>query len=376
MSKANMLPIEHDEELFYQLALTFVPDVGAKTGRILYEHFGTAKDIFTANLKEVKAIAGIDEKRSKGFRDPEILKLTEAELRIAEKHGINILNYKNGNYPSRLAQCVDSPLILYYRGNANLDAKKIVAIVGTRKSTDYGQRLVDELVEGLRSQENILIISGLAAGIDTIAHKKSLEQNIPTVGVLGHGLDRMYPVGNKKLAKDMMENGGLLTEFPFNTVPDKGKFPMRNRVVAGLADVTVVVESPKAGGSLITGRLANGYNRDVATFPGRVHDSRSVGCNDLIRSNVAAMITCADDLLDLMNWKKNSRPKPVQKELFITLSPEEQRIVDILQSKDQVHADELYNLTGYNSSQLAATLLGLEMQNLIKTLPGKYYRMN
>lgn len=375
MSKANMLPTGIDEELFYQLALTFVPDVGAKTGRILYDYFGTATDIFKAKLQEVKAIAGIDEKRSKGFRDPEVLKKTQDELAIAEKHGINILSYKNGNYPSRLAQCIDSPLVLYYRGNANLDAKKIVAIVGTRKSTDYGQRLVDELVEGLQSQEDIIIISGLAAGIDTIAHKKSLDLHIPTVGVLGHGLDRMYPVGNKKLAKEMIENGGLLTEFPFDTVPDKGKFPMRNRVVAGLADVTVIVESAISGGALITGRMANGYNRDVAAYPGRVHDSRSAGCNKLIRTNMASMITCADDLLDLMNWKSN-RPKPVQKELFISLSPEEQTLIDIIQSKDQVHADELYNLTNFNSSQLAATLLGLEMQNLIKTLPGKYYRMN
>ena len=375
MSNANMLPTENEQELFYQLALTFVPEVGARTGRALYEHFGTAEAIFKAQLREVKSIAGISEERSKGFRDAAVLKRTEQELATATKHGINILSYKNGNYPARLANCIDSPLILYYSGNGNLDAKKIVAIVGTRKCTDYGHRLCEELVEGLQSQDDILITSGLASGVDTIAHKKSVELNMPTVGVLGHGLDMMYPVANKKLAKEMILNGGLLTEFPFETVPDKGKFPMRNRVVAGLADVTVVVESPKAGGSLITGRLASGYNRDVAAFPGRVHDTRSAGCNDLIRTNVAAMITCADDLLDLMNWK-STKPKAIQKELFINLTEEEQRIIEILRTKDQVHADELYHLTGYNSSQLAATLLGLEMQNLVKTLPGKYYRMN
>jgi DNA processing protein len=376
MTNAIMLPTGNEEELFYQLALTFVPDVGAKTGRALYEHFGTATAIFKAPLKEIKSIAGISEERSKGFRDADVLKKTEEELRITTKHGINILSYKNGNYPARLAQCIDSPLILYYRGNANLDAKKVVAIVGTRKNTDYGQRLTEELISGLSSQEDILILSGLAAGIDTIAHKKSLEQGMPTVGVLGHGLDRMYPVANKKLAKEMTMNGGLLTEFPFDTVPDKGKFPMRNRVVAGLADVTVIVESAISGGALITGRMASGYNRDVAAYPGRVHDSRSAGCNSLIRTNIAAMITCADDLLDLMNWKKSNRPKAMQKELFIQLSPEEQTIIDILRTKDQVHADELYHLTGFNNPQLAATLLQLEMQNLIKSLPGKYYRMN
>ena len=371
-----MEDMKNKEEFFYQVALSFVPEVGAKTGRQLYEHFDTAEDIFKATLKELKAVSGLNEERVKAFRDPEVFRKTEEEFTIAEKHGINILSYKTGNYPSRLAQCIDAPLILYYRGTANLDAKKIVAIVGTRKSNDYGQRLVDELVEGLRSQEDILIISGLAAGIDTIAHKKSVDLAVPTVGVLGHGLDRMYPVANKKLAKEMMLNGGLLTEFPFDTVPDKGKFPMRNRVVAGLADVTVIAESAISGGALITGKMASGYNRDVAAFPGRVNDSRSAGCNALIRTNVAAMITCADDLLDLMNWKKSHRPKAVQKELFIHLSAEEQCIIDLLRDKDSVHADELFHYTEYSSSQLAATLLQLEMQNLIKALPGKYYRMN
>jgi DNA processing protein len=367
---------KNKEDFFYQVALTFVPEVGAKTGRQLYEHFETAEDIFKASLKELKAVSGFNEERVKAFRDPEVFRKTEEEFALAEKHGISILSYKAGNYPTRLAQCIDSPLILYYRGNANLDAKKIVAIVGTRKSTDYGQRLVDELIEGLRSQEDILIISGLAAGIDTIAHKKSVDLNVPTVGVLGHGLDRMYPVANKKLAKEMMLNGGLLTEFPFDTVPDKGKFPMRNRVVAGLADVTVIVESAISGGALITGKMASGYNRDVAAFPGRVNDSRSAGCNALIRTNVAAMVTCADDLLDLMNWKKGYKPKAMQKELFIQLSAEEQCIIDLLRDKDSLHADELYHQTGYTSSQLAATLLQLEMQDLVRSLPGKYYRMN
>lgn len=320
-----MLPTETEQELFYQLALTFIPDVGAKTGRALYDHFGTATDIFKAKLHDIKAIAGIDEKRSKGFRDPEVLRKTEEELKIVAKHGINILNFRNGNYPSRLAQCIDSPLILYYRGNANLDAQKIVAIVGTRKSTDYGQRLVDELVEGLSAQEDILIISGLAAGIDTMAHRRCVELNIPTVGVLGHGLDRMYPVGNKKLAKEMIENGGLLTEFPFDTVPDKGKFPMRNRVVAGLADVTVVVESAISGGALITARMASGYNRDVAAFPGRVNDSRSAGCNKLIRTNIAGLITSSDDLLDMMNWGKKQRLKEFKKNSSSTSLPKSKR---------------------------------------------------
>lgn len=376
MSVANILPTTGTDEFFHQVALTFVPDVGAKTGRMLYEHYGSATDIFKAPLRELRSLTGIGEAKIKGFRDADIFKRTEEELQFVAKHGINILSFKNGNYPLRLANCIDAPLILYYRGNANLDAVKIVAVVGTRKSTDYGQRLCDELIEGLQSQPDILVISGLAAGIDTIVHKKCMQQGIPTVGVLGHGLDMMYPVANKKLAKEMTGNGGLLTENPSQTVPDKGKFPMRNRVVAGLADVTVIVESAIAGGALITGHMASGYNREVAAFPGRVNDSKSAGCNDLIRSNIAAMITCADDLLDLMNWAQSSKPKAIQKELFINLSPEEQTIIEILRTKDSIHADELFHTTGYSSSQLAATLLQLEMQNLIKSLPGKFYRMN
>lgn len=371
-----MLPDDKDE-LFYQIALTFVSDVGAKTGRALHEHFGTAKDVFRAPLKELNAVSGMGEAKVKGFKDPRVFESTETELKFAAKHGVQIISFKNDErYPKRLAQCSDGPLLLYYRGNANLDAQKIVAIVGTRKNTDYGTRLTEELVEGLQSQKDIMIVSGLAAGIDTIAHKKSLDLGIPTVGVLGHGLNKMYPASNKALAKEMLLNGGLLTEFPTFSAGDKGNFPMRNRVVAGLSDVTVVVESAAAGGALITAHMAGGYNREVAAFPGRVNDSRSAGCNDLIRTNTAAMITKADDLLDLMNWSKSKKDKTVQKQLFINLSPEEQKIVDLLQAKDQVHADELFHSTGLSNSQLAATLLQLEMQGLIKTLPGKNYRMN
>ena len=368
-----MLP--NDEELYYRLALSFVPEVGAKRGMALLQHFDTAKEIFKAPLKELKKIDGITEERARAFKSDAVLQRADEELRFVQKHEVQVMLITDSDYPQRLTHCNDAPLLLYYKGSANLNAGKIMAIVGTRKNTDYGQKLCETLIEGLQTQDDIIVVSGLAYGIDAIAHRKSVELGIPTVGGLGHGLDRIYPATNKHLAKDMLQNGGLLTEFPSGTVPDRTNFPMRNRIVAGISDVTVIVESDRSGGSLITAYMASGYNREVAAFPGRVSDNKSTGCNNLIRSNIAAMITGPGDLLELMNWNKGKQPKAVQKQLFLNLSDEEQKLVDILQTKDSVHADDLYYQTGLGGSQLAATLLQLEMQGLIKTLPGKHYRM-
>lgn len=366
---------EEQSELFYQLALTFVPGIGAKTGRALVAHFGSAKEVFSIPLKQLRHAEGIGETKVKGFTDPAVLARAQEELDFVVANGLRVL-YPGNNYPERLSNCSDAPLLLFYKGNANLDTAKIVAIVGTRKNTDYGHKLCEELVEGLQSFSDILVVSGLALGIDAIAHKKCVALGIPTVGVLGHGLDRIYPYTNKALANQMEENGGVLAEFPSGTLPDRNNFPMRNRIVAGMADVTVVIESNMAGGALITAHMASGYNREVAAFPGRVSDSRSAGCNEIIRTNIAGMITKADDLVDMMNWSREGRQKAVQKQLFINFTPEEQKIVDVLQTKDSIHADELFHHTGLANSQLAATLLQLEMQGIIKTLPGKYYRMH
>jgi DNA processing protein len=370
-----MQPVTQHEELYYRLALSFTPGIGARTGRALMERFGNAKTIFNIPLKEIKNAEGIGEAKARGFRNPEILARAEQELNFIIKNEIRVLCVVD-DYPKRLSACVDAPLLLFYKGNTDFDAKKIVAVVGTRKNTDYGHKLCDELIEGLRALDDVLIISGLALGIDAIAHKKSVQLAIPTIGVLGHGLDNVYPYTHKGLATQMQENGGLMTEFPSGTILDRNNFPMRNRIVAGMSDVTVVVESHVTGGALITASLAAGYNREVAAFPGRVNDTRSVGCNELIRTNVAAMITKADDLVQLMNWDKDKKPKAVQKQLFITLTTEEQKIIDLLQTRDNVHADEIFHYSGLANSILAATLLQLEMQGIIKSLPGKYYRMH
>ncbi len=368
------MDIADHEELFYQIALSYVPYIGTKTGRLLFERYENATTIFKTPLKELKKTDGITEVRAKGFKDEEVLKKAEHELNFVLKKNIQLI-YPGNNYPKRLANCADAPLLLYYKGNADLDAAKIVAIVGTRKNTDYGHQLCEELVEGLQHLENILIVSGMALGIDGIAHKKCVQLGIPTVGALGHGLDRIYPHSHKELGNEMVDNGGLLTEFPSGTIPDRTNFPMRNRVVAGMSDVTVVVESSISGGALITAHMASGYNREVAAYPGRINDSRSAGCNELIRTNIAALIVKPQDLIEMMNWDNERKPKAVQKQLFINFSPEEQKVVDLLQGRDSVHADELFHHTGLGSSILAATLLQLEMQNIIKALPGKYYRM-
>ena len=365
---------EEHEELFYQLALTFVPGIGARTGRVLLEQLGSASAIFNTPLKQLKNIEGIGEIKAKGFKEPEVMKRAEKELDFVIKNEIRPL-FLNQNYPQRLGHCSDAPLLLFYKGNADLNAKRIVAIVGTRNNSDYGHKLCDELVEGLQNMNDILIVSGLALGIDAIAHKKCVQLGLPTVGVFGHGLDRVYPFTHKALAAQMTENGGLLAEFPSETLPDRSNFPMRNRIVAGLSDVTVVIESHISGGALITAHMAAGYNREVAAYPGRVNDTRSAGCNELIRKNVAAMVTNAEDLIELMNWGEDKKAKAVQRQLFINFTADEQKIVDLLQTKDSVHADELFHHTGLTSSMLAATLLQLEMQGFIKSLPGKNYRM-
>lgn len=368
-----MLP-DTDNDLLYRIALTFVKDVGAITARKLVSHFGDAEQIFNASLKELKAVSGLGEVRSKAFKDPEILQRAEEEIKYISENNINTYWIGEAEYPKRLRECPDAPVLLYSKGVANLENEKVVAVIGTRKYTDYGQRACEDLIEGLK-QYGVLIVSGLAHGIDTIAHKAALVNNLPTVGVLGHGLDRVYPASNKKLANDMLEQGGLLSEYPSGTIADRNHFPMRNRIVAGLSDVTVVVESDIKGGALITARLADSYNRDVAAFPGRVYDNKSRGCNELIRTNIAAMITSADDLLELMNWDEVGK-KPMQKQLFLNLSSEEQAVFDVLKDRDNVHADELLHQCKLSNSQLAATLLQMEMQGLVKALPGKFYRLD
>jgi DNA processing protein len=363
-------------DLLYQIALTLIPNIGDVNAKALVTHFGSAKAIFDAAKKEIEAIDGLGKIRAQSIKDFRDFSRAEEEIIFIEKYKITPLFLTNENYPQRLLNCYDSPPLLYYKGNANLNASRIIAIVGTRNHNEYGKNICEKLVEEL-ANEDVLIVSGLAFGIDSIAHKNSLKNNIKTVGVLAHGLDRVYPFQNTALAKQMISCGGLLTEFKSNTIPDKQNFPGRNRIVAGVSDAIVVIESGIKGGSLITAELGNGYNKDVFAFPGRVSDSKSEGCNYLIKNNKAALVTCANDILENMGWKENKKPGiKKQRQLFIELSADEKAIFDILQSQENIHIDELYFKSKLSSSAVAQALLMLEMQGVVSSLPGKIYKIS
>ena len=361
-------------DLLYQIALTLVPNIGDVHAKALVNIFGDAQSIFKAKTKELEYIEGIGSIRAKSIKAFEDFNSSEEEIKFIEQYKIKPLFLNSPDYPQRLLNCYDSPLLLYYRGNADLNNSKIISVVGTRNNTDYGKIICEKLIEDCAG-EKILIISGLAFGIDTIAHKAALKNQLPTIGVLAHGLDRIYPSQNKQLAKQMVEHGGLLTEFISKTNPDKQNFPKRNRIVAGMCDAVIVIETGKKGGSLITAELGNGYNKDVFAMPGRVSDTKSEGCNFLIRSNKASLINNADDLLDMMNWKPVKNQQQKQRQLFIELTADEKIVVDILSAREQIAIDELYYKSGLSSSAVAAALLMLEMQNVVASLPGKIYKL-
>jgi DNA processing protein len=362
-------------DLLYQIALTLVPHIGDVHAKALVSIYGDAQSVFKAKKKELDQLEGIGTIRARSLKNFTDFDTAETEIKFIEKYKIAPLFITDENYPKRLLNCYDSPPLLYYRGNANLNTSRIISVVGTRYNSDYGKMVCEKMIEELQS-ENILIVSGLAFGIDTIAHKAALKHNLQTVAVLAHGLDRIYPQQNKSLAKQITGQGGLLTEFISNTNPDKQNFPKRNRIVAGICDAVIVIESSKKGGSLITAELGNGYNKDVFAIPGRTNDSKSEGCNYLIKNNKAALINSADDFLEMMNWKQTAKPaSKKQRELFIELTPDEKIVVDILQHRESIQIDELYFKSGLSSSAVAAALLMLEMQNVIVSLPGKVYKL-
>jgi DNA processing protein len=364
-----------NSELLNQLALTLIPNIGDVQAKILINHFGDASSIFKAKKILLEKIEGIGEVRAKSIKEFDDFHLAEHEIKFIEKYNIKTLFLTDADYPKRLLNCYDSPTLLFYKGNADLNTSKVLAIVGTRSNTDYGKLFTEKLVKDL-SEQNILIISGLAHGIDAIAHKAALKNGLPTVGVVGHGLDKVYPSENTNLAKEMVkESGGLLSEFFSGTKPDKHNFPLRNRVVAGLSDATVVVETNIKGGSMITAKLADAYNRDVFAVPGRTSDKTSSGCNHLIKYNKAILLTDAEELLEILGWKEKKKEKKQQKELFIELSAEEKQVVQLLQEKETVHIDEINLRSGLSSSAAAAAILNLELQNVVASLPGKMYKL-
>jgi DNA processing protein len=366
------------DDLSYQLALTEVPNVGLVQAKILAQYFGEAQKIFKAGQPTLEKIEGIGEVRARSIKRFTDFSQAEKEIKFIEKFNIRPLFITDKHYPQRLLHCYDSPTLLFYKGTADLNAAKVVAIVGTRSHTEYSRKMTDELVQQLSTHE-ILIVSGMAFGVDAFAHKASVKNNLATVGVLAHGLNQIYPPEHAGLAKDIMKHGGgLLTEFRSDTIPDKHNFPTRNRIVAGMSDATIVVESGIKGGSMVTAELANGYNKDVFAFPGKVTDAKSAGCNYLIKSNKAVLLTDAQQFLELMGWEDNGQRAigNRQKAIFIELSKEEKIIVDMLNEKDTVHIDEINLRSGLSTSVIAAAILNLELQNVVNGLPGKMYKLS
>jgi DNA processing protein len=351
-----------------------VPNIGDVQAKILLDHFGNGQNVFNASKRDLGHCEGIGEIRAKSIKDFSDFSKAEEELAFIEKYKIQALTLSDDAYPKRFLNCFDPPPLLYYRGAASLNDSKMLAVVGTRTSTDYGKQVTEQLVEDL-SAEGIVIISGLAYGIDAIAHKAALKNNLKTIAVVGHGLDTIYPSQHKSLAKEIVLQGGILTEFTSKTKPDKHNFPTRNRIVAGMSDATIVVESSVKGGSLITAKMALSYNRDVFAFPGRSTDARSGGCNQLIKNNQAVLLTDAKQLLEYLGWdNKKVKPKQ-QRELFINLTPDQQTLIDILKEKETLHIDELYLKSGLTSSAVASAMLTLEFDNIIASMPGKMYRL-
>lgn len=361
--------------LLHQIALTLIPGVGDITARNLLSYCGSAEQVFNNHLNALIKIPGVGKITAEAIVHHKTFARAEEEIEFIKKYKIQSLFITDPLYPARLRNCEDAPLMVYFKGNAELNSKKVISVVGTRNATDYGREICNQLISDLK-KHNVLVISGLAYGIDSMAHKSCVKNGINTVGVLGHGLDRLYPAAHRSLAESMLLQGGILTEFRSGTNPDRENFPKRNRIIAGISDATIVVEANIKGGALITAELANSYNRDVFAYPGRIKDEFSSGCNLLIKTNRANLITGVHDLEYLLGWTEvTSKPVKPQLSLMLNLNEDEQRIADILNEKGSLAVDELTIQSKMVQSKLAVTILGMEMQGIVISLPGKVYKL-
>ncbi|MDR1918304.1 MAG: DNA-processing protein DprA [Tannerellaceae bacterium] len=366
-------------QALYQIGLTMINGIGDVLGRQLLQAVGDAEAIFSEKTRLLEKIPGIGKTLIAEIKRPEVLRRAEKELAFIQKNKISSYFLSEKDYPSRLRECADAPLLIYFRGQGDLNSQRIISLVGTRKTTDYGRELTEKLIAELAEKlPGLLVVSGLAYGIDIAAHRNALKHQLPTVAVLAHGLDRIYPPIHRATAIEMMESGGLLTDFPSETNPDKPNFIKRNRIIAGLSDATIVVESADKGGSLITADIAFSYGREVFAFPGRVTDLHSQGCNRIIRQNKAALITCAADFISAMCWDipaPNSARPPLQTELPFLEDEDKTRILTLLREEER-HINQLSVEMNLPVHKLSGILFELEMDGLIKAIPGGAYRFN
>ncbi|MFA5328664.1 MAG: DNA-processing protein DprA [Prolixibacteraceae bacterium] len=368
--------MEIPDHLAYKIAISLIPGIGAVTARNLIAYVGSVEGVFQEKEKNLMKIPGVGEVNAQRVVRQNVLDRAKREVDFIVKNRIQTFFYLDENYPSRLKNCSDAPIILYYKGKANLNERRIISVVGTRNATNYGKEICDELIRNF-SEKNyqVLVVSGLAYGIDIHAHKACLKHNVFTVGVFAHGLDVVYPSLHAPVAAKMLDRGGLLTDFISETKIDRSNFLRRNRIIAGLADATVIVESAEKGGALVTADIANSYNRDVFAFPGRANDPFSRGCNKIIKYNEAVLVENQADIEKAMNWDvKTPASRVVQTSLFTELSHEEQKLADLLKGGDRF-VDEITIETQLPMSKVSALLLGMEFKGLVASLPGKMYRL-
>ena len=372
----------NQQEIISAIALTRISFFSLAELLELFRRVGSAEEIVAHSQHIRDLLPDASDRLTQAFTDiGQALRYAESELRTAESMGVRPLVMGDDDYPSRLLECADAPLVLYYQGSASLNQKRVVSIVGTRRCTPYGQDLVRRFMSELRSLcPQVLVVSGLAYGIDICAHREALAQGYDTVGVVAHGLDDLYPPSHRLTADQMLKQGGLLTEFPTCTRPDRLNFVRRNRIVAGLSDATLLVESAIRGGGLITTRIANDYGRDVFAFPGAVGAPYSEGCNDLIRRQGAGLIMSAKHFVEAMGWQNDAQlseaqAQGIERQLFPELTADEQRVVAVLQRKNDLQINILSVKSGIAVGPLTALLFSLEMKGVVRTMAGGTYHL-
>lgn len=365
--------------LKYQIALTKLKGIGPILAKNLLAYFGDVLPIFEENVRMLSSVQGVGTVLANEIVEQRnnALVLADRELEFLQKRVIRPLFFTDKSYPYRLKECVDAPLMLYVKGNSDLNSGKFLAVVGTRKVSAYGKDLCQHLVQNLAQRhKDLTIVSGLAYGVDICAHKSALNAQIPTIGVVAHGLDKIYPSVHYAVADKMLEAGAVVSEYTSGTSPDAPNFVQRNRIIAGLCDAVVIVESAQKGGALITAEFANSYNRDVFTFPGRVGDINSQGCNNLIMYNKAALIQSSEDLERMMGWDVAETKKEQQQAfVFEDLNQNEQKIVTFLTKEREANINVISNETGIPISTMASLLIEMEFKDIIKCLPGNNYRL-
>ena len=365
------------EGLKYLIALSSIKGVGNAKARKLLAFFKNPENIFKEKRKALALVPGIGSDLACKILDGAVISEAEKELAFIDKKKIEILYYTDKKFPDRLKHCIDAPLVLFYKGDCDFNASKVLSVVGTRQATHYGQEACEKIVKGLAEKyPELIIVSGLAYGIDTFAHKYALKYNLKTISVLAHGLNQIYPPANRSLAEGIIKQGLLLTEFTTKVKFDKSNFLKRNRIIAGLADAVIVVESSEKGGSLITADIAQSYDRDVFAVPGNINQPSSLGCNKLIKDHKAAIITSADDIDYYLNWDVKSLKKAKQAKLLFDLSENEEKIYALLRSCGKLTFDQLARESEIGPGELSGHLLNLEFNGFVKSLPGKAYVVN